>query len=674
MLHEALFLLWNSPGGLFQYDKVEDWVEQVELWEFLHYNERQLLCKITSIALQYHELEEFLRRVTNLHTICYDVPVEEETSDKAVVVLNSDIRRGIYLRAFCNGLDEVLGDYRNEITRLEKEILKNPHLTLVDVLASIGKYVTLLSALKSIIRTIKIEQIHGCLLVGRLHMYVDCGVETIVEAKKTIIKSVNRMFYRHLCNWIIYGDLVDVYNEFFISDAKCADENFLYPEQLAENNASNASTAFQLLKKSRLKRPTEVRKFLIVERMLPLIIPLDVAETILFMGRIVWIVRNDPKKSLDDDNAKYKRDIWDGKDVEYYQKIQALENKPLELNEFIKTIEMCRLKLTKYLWKVMVDEAKLLEHLQLIRDYYALGRGELFQQFIIAAEDQFKESPPEHIVTNLNFIFNETARKMYSENDKTYKRFELSVIKHEDKKKLMKPLTQLEINFDILWPLHIVFHPKAMSLYNKLFCFLLRVKKTHIDLHKLWLIHMEGKEKIDRDVWTLRHNLMFLVNNLQYYLQVDVIEAQFALLKEAVKNASEFEDIIRLHSKFLSNLLSQTFVMSGRHNSKHKQRHDLYQLPDLNYEDKNMIYKVILLLLELCDEFCLRASSWGTELLDPQRIDLERYKKRADDIVQTLLKMLFSLHEQVSGHHLLQLLHRLDFNRWYSRTDRKSVV
>lgn len=48
------------------------------------------------------------------------------------------------------------------------------------------------------------------------------------------------MFYRHLCNWIIYGDLVDVYNEFFICDAKCADEMFLYPDQLTASELKSS--------------------------------------------------------------------------------------------------------------------------------------------------------------------------------------------------------------------------------------------------------------------------------------------------------------------------------------------------------------------------------------------------------------------------------------------------
>lgn len=82
--------------------------------------------------------------------------------------------------------------------------------------------------------------------------------------------------------------------------------------------------------------------------MVPLFINEDTAESILFMGRIVWIVRNDPKRSSDDSyQIKYKRDIWEGKDIEYYKKVQALEFQTFNNIEFQKAIEECRVKLTK---------------------------------------------------------------------------------------------------------------------------------------------------------------------------------------------------------------------------------------------------------------------------------------------------------------------------------------
>lgn len=77
----------------------------------------------------------------------------------------------------------------------------------------------------------------------------------------------------------------------------------------------------------------------------------------------------------------------------------------------------------------MVDEAKILDHLQHVRDYYALGRGELFQQFILTAGNHLKEAPNNYILKNMNFIFTETATKMYGENDKSYQKFELALIR-----------------------------------------------------------------------------------------------------------------------------------------------------------------------------------------------------------------------------------------------------
>ncbi|XP_017775472.1 PREDICTED: gamma-tubulin complex component 4 isoform X2 [Nicrophorus vespilloides] len=649
MLHEVLFSLWHCPGDLFKESEENDWVESISMQEFLHPGEKKLLQKILKISLNYHNIEKFRKSIDSL-------------GQWGVAQMKADS----YLIVFCNGLDNVLEDYRKEIIGLEEKFLENPHLTLTYVLATMEKYVMLFDMIKSMIRTITNEQIHGCLLMGRLHMYTISGIPQIVTAANKIIQSVNTMFYRHLANWIIYGDLMDANNEFFIRDCKCDDENFQFPEQI--ESVQNVDSHVSNIKKSRVRKPCTVRKFEIRPDMLPSILPLETAESILYMGRIVWIISNDPKRKDDVQKMKFRRDIWEGRSVEFYKKIEQLETQTFNLVNFERTIQVCKNTVTNYLWGVMVEEAELLEHLQIIRDYYALGRGELFQQFIVVAEEHLKQIPNYYIVKNLNTVFNETARKMYGENDKSYMKFELTMPNHlESKNYASNPMSNLEIYFDINWPLHIIFHPKVMSLYNRLFSFLLRLKKTHIDLHTLWLNHMEKKVKIDRGVWTLRHNLMFLVNNLQYYFQVDVIEAHFSLLKTAIKSATEFKDIIRMHSTFLSNLMSKTFVMCLDDNTGKDRGNNLYQLPSLNFERENIVYNIIVQLLELCNKFCLLASTWSGELSDLELNDLEDFQTQSDTITETLMRALFSLHEKVSGHHLLQLLHRLDFNRWYTK-------
>ena len=62
-----------------------------------------------------------------------------------------------------------------------------------------------------------------------------------------------------------------------------------------------------------------------------------------------------------------------------------------------------------------------------------------------------------------------------------------------------------------------------------MFRFLLAVRRTQQDLHSTWSLQMQGKVKDigftgqgegSVTIWQLRHHMSFLVDNLQYYLQV----------------------------------------------------------------------------------------------------------------------------------------------------------
>ncbi|XP_076267621.1 gamma-tubulin complex component 4 [Rhynchophorus ferrugineus] len=656
MIHELLFNLWNNPGNIID-TEYSDWTHLFELPQFLHPGEEKLLQIIINIGVYYHKITSFTNDILNRN---YIHQVENQDIEPPL----SNIQAGLYLKAFSHGIKEVLQSYRTEILKLEDKFLEFPQLSLTYVLSCIDKYRCLFGVLKSMINKIHSENLHGCLLMNGLHKYINCGVDQIEEAAKIIIKSINTVFYQHLCNWIVCGDLIDPYNEFFICDGKVADENFLYPEQLSDDTG-------YLTKKNKIKRPPPVRKFYINWDMVPTFINEELAETILFMGRIVWIVRNDPKKDkcTEDYQTKFRRDIWEGKDTEYYTKVQELGNDTFNGVKFKKTIEECRVKLTKYLWSIMLEEGNLIQHLKLIRDYYALGRGELFQQFLTVSDGYLKDASLDSTMQHINFIFHETSRKIYGENDKTYLRFEIMAQNGETSKG--NPFQRLQLNFEVEWPLHIIFHPEVMAFYNKLFCYLLRLKKTQINLFKLWSNHTLSKNKIDRRVWMLRQNLMFLVNNLQYYMQVNVIEAQFSILLKAVENANEFEDIIKIHHEFVTNLLAKSFVLTPEESPQGKNKHRLYQMPALQHNVPSKVYNVVTILLELCDKFCMVANTWETTLTESDLEELDFFQKRSDVAIESLLFVLYSLHEKVSGGHLLQLLLHLDFNRYFSknRTD-----
>lgn len=67
----------------------------------------------------------------------------------------------------------------------------------------------------------------------------------------------------------------------------------------------------------------------------------------------------------------------------------------------------------------------------------------------------------------------------------------------------------------------------------------------------------------DIGVIQLRNNLIFIIDNLQYYLQVDVLESQYTIMERNMKNTRNFEDVQKGHSIFLANVMSQTFLLGS---------------------------------------------------------------------------------------------------------------
>ncbi|XP_049817120.1 gamma-tubulin complex component 4 isoform X2 [Aethina tumida] len=616
-----------------------------------------MLLNLMDLALDYYKIEAFNNNV---------LATKLNSGDST-----SSLTLGAYVRGFCLGTHKMLDEYKQEILKLERKFIENPWLSLSYITHVLEKFRDLFSMIKSMLQLIQDENIHGCLLFNRLHKYVN-GTKQQVTNASIIIRSINKVFYRHLCNWVIFGDLSDTCDEFFICDGITADENFQYSKQIAafhhgkgsDHSLTDISSSIR-----KLRHPPVVRKFFINSDMLPVFVDKETSECILFMGRIVWIIKNDPKIAIKNHykSLNATRDIWEGNGADYYKQIEALESEVFNKASFDERIEECRIKLNMYLWSILLNEGNLVAHLQLIRDYVALGRAELFQQLITVSESYINEwttSSETTVLHNLNSTFSEIARKIYGDNEKSHLKFLLTTPKPDKLKS--DPWSQLNIYFEVDWPLHIVFHPKIMELYNKLFCYLLRLKKSELDLAKLWHVHLCNKKSLDSRLWKFRHNLMYLINTIQYYLQVQVIEAEFSLLFKTLKNANQFEDVVTLHNQFVCRLLVKTLVLTLDETETFGKKSRLFNLPSNYIHSK--VFNVISRLLELCDNFCAAATQWKADLTDVEAHELSIFQERSDNLLESLMYILHNMDERVSGHQLLQLLLQLDFNDYFSKS------
>jgi len=66
--------------------------------------------------------------------------------------------------------------------------------------------------------------------------------------------------------------------------------------------------------------------------------------------------------------------------------------------------------------------------------------------------------------------------------------------------------------------------------------------------------------RLFRQAMQLRMHMSFLVDNIYTYLQVDVLETQWQELKKGLAKSSDFEEVCKLHDKYLSIITEQCFL------------------------------------------------------------------------------------------------------------------
>lgn len=62
---------------------------------------------------------------------------------------------GVYLQAFCNGLNEVLVPYRKDIADLEEKSLEDPYLPLLTIVSKVEEYTKLFEVINSMIKQVR---------------------------------------------------------------------------------------------------------------------------------------------------------------------------------------------------------------------------------------------------------------------------------------------------------------------------------------------------------------------------------------------------------------------------------------------------------------------------------------------------------------------------------------
>ncbi|XP_013187642.2 gamma-tubulin complex component 4 [Amyelois transitella] len=651
MIHDALLVLWDCS-----HDTEE--TKNVNFENYVEKGDSVIYQRICDVAKSHHKIQNFVAE-TGFHA---------RKTHSVTIHKNS----GLYLQALSEGITEVLQSYKKTLLEVESLVIGNHNYTLSFVYSYVEKYRGLFDTLNKIISTIKERRLAGCQILSLTHQYILNGNEMVHGAVVKIFTNINKVFINQLCTWLLYGELRDPYQEFFICRNHEGDsDTFLSSPSTNTCDKSLVST---------LQDTTLDCGYMLNANMIPYFVPLSLAQEILFIGKTVILFGFDPRKvkrhsflnnrtmlPLQKCGADTRRfTIWEEKEAEFHEKLQKL--KDLEGFEFcnfrgvIRDIKEC---VTKHLWTVAVEEAQLLQELKLMKDFYLLGRGELFLELLRLTAHILDKPTNRTSTRDMNHAFQLAARAVLLSNSADIEKFsfELPYVKpnlsnnssfEDDSSTVADGWSTIILKYEFKWPLHLLFTPEVLARYNDMFRLLLRIKQTQHDLHMLWKTY---KLSSSFSMCQLHNKLMFLMDNLQHYLQADVLETNFARLMEAVQKTNDFEKLKKAHANFLADVLSQSFLTVTPSS-------DSDCSGDATDYINNPVFCNIMELLKLCHSFCSITDFEADR--DAEEYHLRGYSDRFNKLVKQLMQLLVSLRDRPCGVFLARLLMRLDYNRWLS--------
>lgn len=212
----------------------------------------------------------------------------------------------------------------------------------------------------------------------------------------------------------------------------------------------------------------------------------------------------------------------------------------------------------------------------------------------------------------------------------------------------------LSLRYTSPWPVHTIITPESIESYNRMFRFLFRLKQINQDIEHGWSIlgrsHRESSpavgEILSHPIWyrsmcILRSKMNFLIQHLQFYIQVHVIEVQFQELMATIEASSitrDFESIRLVHQRYLATCVSKCF---------------------LNVETIQRAFAQVLSSCGAFGKWLISTVGKGTETSETQVAQLETFEREFHDTSKYLFLVL-----QHSDAHDLVL--QLDFNCYWT--------
>ncbi|XP_016995300.2 gamma-tubulin complex component 2 homolog isoform X1 [Drosophila takahashii] len=322
----------------------------------------------------------------------------------------------------------------------------------------------------------------------------------------------------------------------------------------------------------------------------------------------------------------------------------------------------------RMLLDVLLTENDLMGHLQSVKRYLLLNQGDFTMQFMDACEDELSKNVDQVLPMTLENLLGLTLRLSSARNDPYKDDLHCELLPYDLVTQMSKIMNQKEeywqsqhrldlsglecfaFTYEVKWPVSLVLNHIAISKYQMLFRQLFYCKHVERQLCKIWKENAIAKKfspqaaELYRSAFTLRQRMMNAIQNLEYYMMIEIIEPNWHIFIEKMKSVENVDNVLRLHQDFLDSCLKNCMLTESSHLNR-------------------SIFKLCKICLQFCDFIQLETS------LDPADTFSERVKRfdlEFTGLLISFLKQINNMAKKNTADRFMNLVHRINFNAFYS--------
>ena len=649
---------------------------------------------------------------------------------KYISFYNTSHNNSLYIQSLLFSIQKELEEYYKLISLLKKmntNDLSNDinHLPLNNSLIEIKKHIKQLN-LKNILMSIlpykeklkwiltcceSVHSLHGSAILSQIYSYVIyLGNEKFLN---NILNEIIKPFIEFILNWIKYGTIKDPHDEFFVKiNEDINDENIWKNKyKLVYGNIPNFIKSDFVLKIFEVGKCIHFIKNFCKEK-----------YNLNNLKKIIQFLKNKYFNEKENNDIKMQEDSEDDNNYLYSQEMISKfdfqinkekinhekssyesvldfinfiftntdSNKILNisfLEEIIKNINIIHDLLNKDLVRIFFQKFKFLENIEAINKYLLLGQGDMIQNLMESLYSELQKPG--------NTIYKYVLQSVLeSAINSTNARYNDKECLNKLNIKLLKALPGdtgwdvfcLEYNIDL--PLNIVISSRNILDYQKMFIFLLKIKKIEYSQNLEWRKIMTYCHNIPNSKYpffkskikkSLQFNqlIMHFIISLHDYLTLEVLESQYKKLLKRIKCINSIDELILAHNEFVNSIKQKCFLDNKNNNNIiiYKKIISIFDIILRFRTAQDVLFSTLLQKISDLDEGEKSLNSQNSE--EENEININ-YNKRIDESIKQItflyeefINKIIELINTMKNFGLNYLSMQFDFNYYYSNIEKE---